>query len=164
MGKSYKVSSEEAAIIREKMKSCNNVVAYRKMQAVALRGEGKSNLEAGEITKYHPDYVSILVSTYCRKGLDAISEDFRKGGNNQNISYEKEKEILDSFKSIAEKGQIITPAEIKIKYDEAVGRETKPSFIYKVLKRHDWRKVMPRSKHPNKASEEEIESSKKLTP
>ncbi|MDE7249890.1 MAG: winged helix-turn-helix domain-containing protein, partial [Lachnospiraceae bacterium] len=33
--------------------------------------------------------------------------------------------------------------------------------IYCVLKRHGWRKVMPRSRHPKKASEEVIETSKK---
>ncbi len=31
-----------------------------------------------------------------------------------------------------------------------------------VLKRKGWRKVMPRSKHPKKASPEAIEASKKL--
>ncbi|MCI8758540.1 MAG: winged helix-turn-helix domain-containing protein [Oscillospiraceae bacterium] len=35
--------------------------------------------------------------------------------------------------------------------------------IYCVLHRHGWRKVMPRSKHPKKASEDEIAASKKLT-
>jgi hypothetical protein len=28
--------------------------------------------------------------------------------------------------------------------------------IYRVLERHGWRTVMPRSQHPDKASEEEI--------
>ena len=28
---------------------------------------------------------------------------------------------------------------------------------------HDWRSVMPRSKHPNKADEATVEASKKLT-
>jgi len=31
-----------------------------------------------------------------------------------------------------------------------------------VLKRHGWRKIMTRSKHPQKASNAEIKSSKKL--
>jgi hypothetical protein len=70
--------------------------------------------------------------------------------------------MLEEFKGDAESGQVITPSEIKKKYDELIGRETDPSFIYTVLARHGWRKVMPRSQHPNKASDEEIESSKKL--
>ena len=49
-------------------------------------------------------------------------------------------------------------------YEEKVGHPIGNSQIYRVLHRHNWRKVMPRSKHPNKASEEVIEASKKLIP
>jgi hypothetical protein len=35
--------------------------------------------------------------------------------------------------------------------------------IDRVLKRQEWRKVKPRSRHPKKAGTEAIEASKKLT-
>jgi hypothetical protein len=79
------------------------------------------------------------------------------------MSNAQEEAILKEFNETAQLGRIITPSEIKKRYDEVLGRETKPTFIYAVLKRHGWRKVMPRSKHPNKASDEVIEASKKLT-
>lgn len=163
MPKTYNMSREDTEAIREKMKNCKNKNAYRRMEAVALRSEGKSNEEAAEITKYTPDWISKLVSLYKRRGIAALAEDGRKGGNHKNLSNEKEQEILDCFKNSAEAGNIITPTEIKKKYDEELGRETKPTFIYAVLKRHGWRMVMPRSKHPKKASDEDIEASKKLT-
>lgn len=47
-------------------------------------------------------------------------------------------------------------------YEERVGHSIGSSQIYRVLERHGWRKVMPRSKHPKKASEEVIAISKKL--
>ena len=41
--------------------------------------------------------------------------------------------------------------------------ETKSvGHIYAVLHRNGWRKTMPRSRHPKKASDEAIEASKKL--
>lgn len=46
------------------------------------------------------------------------------------------------------------------KVGEATGFHN--SQIYFVLHRHGWRKVMPCSKHPKKASDEEIAASKKL--
>ena len=55
-------------------------------------------------------------------------------------------------------------SEIKAAYQEAVGHSVGASQIYYVLHRHKWRKVMPRSRHPKKASEEVIATSKKLTP
>lgn len=41
-----------------------------------------------------------------------------------------------------------------------IGRETGNSYIYTMLKRHGWRKVMLRAKHPKKADDEAIEASK----
>ena len=52
-------------------------------------------------------------------------------------------------------------SEIKKSYDKAVGRETKPTQIYALLKRHEWTKKMPRSRHPKKAKDGVIEASKK---
>ena len=46
-------------------------------------------------------------------------------------------------------------------YENLIGRAVAKSIVYKMLKRHGWRKVMPRSQHPNKASIEEIEDYKK---
>ena len=163
MLKTYKITEENTQELREAMKKEPLSRLYRRMEAVALRGEGKSNAEASEITKFNEKYVSQLVSLYANKGLEALSNDNRKGGNHRNLTHEQEEKILEEFRGAAESGQIITPLEIKKKYDEVIGRETKPSFIYAVLSRHEWRKVMPRSQHPNKASDEEIESSKKLT-
>jgi len=49
-------------------------------------------------------------------------------------------------------------------YAEELGRPAgSNSQIYYVLSRHGWRKVMPHSKHPNKASDGAIKASKKLT-
>ena len=54
--------------------------------------------------------------------------------------------------------------EIEKAYQERVDHRIGHGQIYCVLNRHHgWRKIMPRSKHLKKASEEVIEASKKLT-
>ena len=78
------------------------------------------------------------------------------------MSYEEETKLIEPFKERAEKGQLVEVSEIKARYEEAVGHSIGGSQIYYVLKRHGWRKVMPRSRHPKKASEEVIATSKKL--
>jgi transposase len=62
----------------------------------------------------------------------------------------------------ATEGKFVRIAEIKQAFEEMSGVKYKSSGFYKLLKRHDWRKVMPRGKHPKKASEEAMEASKKL--
>ena len=80
------------------------------------------------------------------------------------MSYEEEAALLKPFEKKAEAGQMVEISEIKAAYQEAVGHPIGTSQIYYVLHRHKWRKVMPRSRHPKRASEEVIETSKKLTP
>ena len=77
------------------------------------------------------------------------------------MSFQEEEALLEPFMAQAEKGQMLDTAELEKRYEEAVGHRIGSGQIYRVLKRHDWRKVMPRSKHPRKASEEVIETSKK---
>jgi transposase len=164
MPKTYKISVEEAAEIREKMKETKNTRVYKRLEVAALRGEGKNNEEIATITKYNEKWVSQIVSDYCNKGLKYLSKENRGGTKRQSLSYEKESSMLEEFARQAENGQIITVKQIKKRYEELIGRTTKSrSQIYTVLERHGWRKVMPRSRHPKKANDEEIEASKKLT-
>ena len=78
------------------------------------------------------------------------------------MSVEEEADILQPFYARAEKGEIIEVSEIKKAYQEKVDHKISSSQIYYVLRRHGWRKIMPRSKHPKKATPEAIEASKKL--
>jgi len=164
MPKTYNITKENVNEIRKAMSMKENSKYYKKLLAVALRGEGKSNSESAEITKYHPKRVSQLVSLYCNEGLDALLNDGRKGGNNRNMNNEEAERFLEQFETRSQKGQIITIEEIAKAYDEATGKNRKSnSVVYYLLHKKKWRMVMPRGQHPKKASDEEIEASKKLT-
>jgi len=78
------------------------------------------------------------------------------------MSVEEEAAILAPFKERAEKGEMVEISEIEKAYQSVVGHSVGNAQIYRVLHRHGWRKVMPRSRHPKRASEEVIEASKKL--
>ena len=79
------------------------------------------------------------------------------------MSYADEEALLAPFKAQAEAGNLVEISEIEEAYRKAVGHSIGTSQIYYVLHRHGWRKVMPRSRHPKKADEEVIATSKKLT-
>lgn len=164
MPKTYKITAENVIEIREAMTKKENTRYYKKLLAVALRGEGKTNAESAEITKYHPKRVSQLVSLYCNEGLESLLCDGRKGGNNRIMTEDEACKFLNQYDEQAQNGQVITVEEIAIAYDKATGKIRKsPSAVYYFLHSHNWRMVMPRGQHPKKASEAEIEASKKLT-
>jgi len=160
----YEITKEQTKELREEMKRTKSSYSYRRLEAVALRGEGKSNAEISKLTGYHYDVIGRLVKEYVKTGLEAYKTDKRKGGNNRNATEIEEKEFLKQFEETAEKGQIITVEEIALAYDKRFGKEHKSkSTVYYLLKKSEWRKVMPRSRHSKKASDEAIEASKKLT-
>ena len=161
MASNYKFSSEEIAAIKAARKNNKDKRADARLKALELRAEGMKSGEVSQATGFHPAYVTTLVAKYRDKGLEAISGN-HYGGNHRNMSFEEEAAILAPFKARAEKGELVEISEIKDVYQHAVGHSIGTSQIYYVLHRHGWRKVMPRSRHPKKASEEVIETSKKL--
>jgi len=103
--------------------------------------------------------VKKVISDYGRAGLDGILRG-TFGGNRRNLSLSEEEKLLQPFLKQAESGQILVVADIQKAYESVLGRRVPPSTIYRMLDRHNWRKVMPRPKHP-KSKPEEQEAYKK---
>ena len=162
MPKKYIISEKQQEEINTARRLNKDKNAEKRLEVLELRAKGLKDQQIAEKTGFHKKYVSALVVKYKKEGLEAIIHT-KHGGNRRNIGLEEEKELLAEFVQKAQKGQIITIKEIEAKYNELIGHECGSGTIYKLLIRHGWRKVMPRSKHPNKASEEAIEASKKLT-
>lgn len=162
MASRYQFSKEEIQAIQEARKGNKDKRAEARLKALELRAKGQKAEDVARATGFHPAYVTQLVAKYRNQGLEAISGN-HYGGNHRNMSEEKEAAILAPFKRQAEKGEIIETKELAEVYQHAVDHPVSKGQIYRVLHRHGWRKVMPRSKHPKKASEEDIESSKKST-
>ena len=163
MASRYKFSEEEIKAIEQRRKENKDKRAEaRRWKALELRAKGASAKEVAEATGFHAAYVTQLVAKYRGYGLEAISGN-HYGGNRRNMCVEEELSILAPFKARAEKGEMAEISEIATAYQNAVDHPVSRGQIYVVLHRHGWRKEMPRSKHPRKASDEEIAASKKLT-
>jgi transposase len=78
------------------------------------------------------------------------------------MSEEKEAKVLAQCEEEADAGKVLTAETVRKKLEEKLGRETSTNYVYRVMQRNGWRKVMPRSRHPKAASQEEQDSSKKL--
>jgi transposase len=162
MSERYQITAEQKEEIEKARKENKNKNVERRLKVLVLRAKGKDYKEIAEQTEYNASYASQLVSLYCNQGLSAIVGNHYRG-NHRNMTFAEEEAFLETYKKLAEQGEIVEVSEIKRAYEEKVGHKIGGSQIYYVLRRHGWRKVMPRSKHPNKASDEAIEASKKLT-
>ena len=158
----YKITEQEYNEVLELVKINKLKRVDRRLQVIVLRYEGFSNEEiAGRLGYSGKQSISRLCADFKRQGLEKYAG-HKYGGNHRALDDAKEQEILDGFRTKAELGQQVTAVDIKKAFDEERGKDTGSGYIYMVLKRHKWRMVMPRGKHPKKATEAEIEASKKL--
>ena len=162
MSTRYKFSSEEIAEIQEARRKNTDKRVERRLKAIEMRALGQSLEDEGQACEYHPSYITTLVAKYRDGGLTAIVDNHYRG-NRRNMSVEEEAAILEPFRKEAEAGKLVEISEIKAAYQKAVDHPISKAQIYYVLHRQGWRKIMPRSRHPKKADDEVIATSKKLT-
>ena len=163
MRKRHEITEEQVAEIKKAQKKNKNANVEKRLTALILHAEGQSRKAIAEVTGYAVTYISEIVAKYCKNGISSMTEN-KYVGNHRNLSYAEEEALLEPFRRLAEAGQIVEISAIKKAYETAIGRSLGNAHgqIYYVLHRHGWRKVMPRSRHPKKASDEAIEASKKL--
>ena len=162
MPKRQQISAEEVVEIQKKYRKNKDKHIDKRLEVLLLHAEGKKRVEISSKTGYSEQRITELVREYRHEGLEYFAQKHYKG-NHRNMSFEEEEALLEPFKAQAQAGQIVEVGKILAAYENKMGRPAgSNSQIYYVLARHGWRKIMPRSKHPNKASEEAIEASKKL--
>ena len=161
--KKNEITNKEAEAIKEYRKQVKDKKKDRRLYAVQLRGEGLKVIEIARKLDTYPQVVSQWVKKYKEYGIEGLTGS-SGGRHHAKMTEEEEKEFLDEFARKAEQGQIIEVSEIRKEYEKITGESKSVGHIYDVLHRNGWRKVMPRSRHPKKASEEAIEASKKLKP
>jgi transposase len=147
--------------IRKALKKCKDTKALKRLQALDMRSRGMSNQAITLAIGFSEQYITVLVTKYFQDGIEAIIND-KRTSNNRRMSFETEAQFLEQFREAAEAGELITVAAILSAFEKETGKSSSTSTIYDLLKRHGWRKVRPRPRHPGSASEEEINSSKKL--
>jgi transposase len=162
MSKRYHINEKQLDEINKAREENKDKNVERRLKAITLRAEGKSRAEIAGATGFAKTYITELFAKYRDGGLEAIAGNNYRG-NRRNMSFDEEAAFLEEYRIKAGQGQVLDAGVIKKAYEEKVGHPIGGSQIYYVLRRHGWRKLMPRSEHPGKASDEAIEASKKLT-
>ena len=103
-----------------------------------------------------------LISKYNRVGPEVVEGPGKGGRRRSYLRWDEEASFLESFKQAALTGQIATVAEIKRALESRLGHKVHKSMVYKLLKRHGWRKLVPRPFHVD-ADKQEQEAFKKTS-
>ncbi|NMA29422.1 MAG: hypothetical protein GX934_16825 [Burkholderiales bacterium] len=159
----FEINEAEYEAIRRAEKETKDKNISRRLKVLMMRYEGYKVREIADRTGMRINSISQLCRRYREQGLEEFKRN-KATSHRYALPIEKELEILSRFEKAAEAGQAVTAKDIKAAFDEERGKDTGRGYIYMLLKRHGWRKVMPRPRHPKAASEEACEASKKLKP
>lgn len=157
-----KIDIETAYIARKYMEETKDKNVYLRLQVIAMRGEGKTNAEIAEATGFAQNYIPKLVTRFFNKGFADLLGD-KRSGNNQKVSDYQTKKFLKKWRKRAEAGRIITPNEMRLDFQKQYNVTITIQAFRRLLKRHGWRKIMPRKQHTKAAGAREIKASKKLS-
>ena len=146
--------------IKKRMVTSKEREQYQRWQSIFLASKG---LQAHIIAEYvgtTKGTVHQWVYQYNHDGPDGFTLQGRGGRRFGFLSLEEEATLLDSIRPKAEKGRILNAFAIKEQIEEKLAKKVSKDYLYDLLHRHKWRKVMPRPQHP-KADKEKQEEFKK---
>ena len=108
-------------------------------------------------------FVRKVIQQYNRQGETGLSTPGKGGRHHCYLSLEQEKQLIELFKEKARRGQIATAMQIKLAYEQELGFPVHKTTIYRLLERHQWRKIIPRPSHP-KQDKNAVDEFKKTSP
>jgi len=133
----------------------------RRFLCVWLRAE--QGLPAAEIARavgFHEVTVRTVQRDFIARGGGAIRGGKRGGRRRQLMAVGEEAEFLKGFLEAAADASLPAAREIGSALEKRLGRRVHASTVYRMLRRHGWRKLVPRPRHP-KQSEEAVGAFKK---
>jgi transposase len=116
--------------------------------------------EAKEIAKdggVSVSKVHTLIPRYNKLGVAAVETVGKGGRHREYLTFEEEEKFLETFFERAGRGEIVTGKQIKQEYEQKVGHKVHKTTIYRLIERHLWPKVAPRSEHPQADKEKQKE-------
>ena len=135
---------------------------YKRLQALLWRMKGMSEEKVATQSGFSTATISRLCRRYKAKGVSGLHFQ-HKGNNNRKLSKEAESKALEVMSEKAKSGSFVRVNELRAEFKKDTGVAYSKSAFYELLRRNDWRTVMPRRQHPKAADEATIEASKKLT-
>lgn len=141
-----------------------NREAYQKRLAIWLTVIGPFYAhEVAQMLCISRQAVWLWISQYNKNGPDGLERQGRGGRRWSYLPWVQEQALLKSFEESSAKGEFITVKQFLPEIKKLTGKEVSLSYVYKLLYRHNWRKLGPRPHHI-KADLKEQEEFKKNSP
>jgi transposase len=93
-----------------------------------------------------------IIARYNRLGPAVIEQSAKGGRHHEYLTLEQEQAFLQPFFARAQRGEMATVEQIQQAFEGHVQQEVHVNTIYRLLHRHGWRKLAPRSRQRKRKS------------
>jgi transposase len=146
-----KCSKSEVRRLKSALRWKNIPSAQReRIQMVLLRESGMTQPAIAEAMGVSLSTVNRAHMTYDSGGVKALKTKPSGGRQRENMTLAQEEALLARFAATAGAGELLNIHDLKAAYEKAIGHATSNSTVYNLLRRHGWRKLMPRPFHPKR--------------
>jgi transposase len=161
MARPLETDDEDIKYANELLRTTDNAKTMRMALAVVLPVmAGTSLLETAELLGISQKGTQNLRTRLneMRTGRHVARQ--HGGRQRENMTLEEEKAFLGSWEGQAAQGQTVVAGGMREALAKKLGKELNESYVYRLLKRHGWRKSAPDTRRP-KADEAKQEKWKK---
>lgn len=142
-------SKGASARLAEALKQARTKAEFQRIQCLWLRASlGLNADQVATAIGWQPTSVRRLQAQYLTEGASVLKSVGRGGRRHQNLTVERELQLLADFRSQAEQAGMLEVSQIKRAYEQAVEHPVPKSTVYRMLARHGWRKIALRRHHP----------------
>lgn len=129
------------------VREAKSVDSHTKRLVIWLTYLGFHANQVSDYLQISKQAVWLWVGQYNKLGPEGLSRRGRGGRRWFFISLSEEKAFLDSLLEGSARGEILTAKQILPELEKLLGRQISLSYVYKLLHRHNWRKLGPRPHH-----------------
>lgn len=124
------------------------------------RPAGKIALHLGLATQT----VHNIIAQYNKLGPRSLDGPGKGGRYKAYLTMEEEADFLTPFRKDAIAGQVATSAQIQVALEKRLGHPVHKTTVYRMLKRHGWRKLVPRTVHVQRNAQKQEDFKKNFRP
>lgn len=142
--------------LQSKLKSVKGF--WRVQQLLVVINGMKPRQTANNISNFvdlSKHQVAKIIQQYNKEGASFFDRQGQGGRKYGLMTLDQEKDFLKECEQKGKEGDFTTTAGIQKLYEEKVGKQVAKSTLYRLLKRHNWRKLTARPSHPKKDVEKQ---------
>ena len=137
-----KITPGQARAIRRAMLAAPSKSVFPRFQCLWLRTKEELSTEAiARTAGLSVSHVRRIWSEYLQRGLAGAQGRPKGGQHRRNLTARQERAVLAPLKKVAQAGQPVAVRDIKVRYENLLGRPVPPVTVYRLLARHQWRRV-----------------------